>query len=232
MAIGGRYVMSGLDARRGVIRQRGVSDNSDGACPLWRSQSARTEMFLADVPPQIDCHQPGLYKDCKGKVFSSHSHGVESTSSWIQSYHLARVRSTSSRSTTPKIDHLQVLLWSCSVSACKCISKPTRSHPPSVSPNPLDHGLQVQMSMTSLCIAELTQSQSLSASLSSLDHGLQVYVQIRWITGSKCISSHARSRPQSVSPSSLDRHFHAHHKFLSSTSCSQSGYTVCRWVAI
>jgi len=38
----------GIDAGRGVIRHRGVSDGSDGARPLWRSHSARTEMFFAD----------------------------------------------------------------------------------------------------------------------------------------------------------------------------------------
>jgi len=35
-------------AARGVIRHRGVSDGSDGARPLWRSHSARTEIFFAD----------------------------------------------------------------------------------------------------------------------------------------------------------------------------------------
>jgi hypothetical protein len=39
----------GIDVGRGVIRHRGVSDGSDGARPLWRSQSAQTEMFFADV---------------------------------------------------------------------------------------------------------------------------------------------------------------------------------------
>jgi len=41
--------MRGIDAVRGVIRHRGVSDGSDGARPLWRSQSAQTEMFFADL---------------------------------------------------------------------------------------------------------------------------------------------------------------------------------------
>jgi len=39
----------GIDAGRVVIHHRGVSDGSDGARPLWRSQSAQTEMFFADV---------------------------------------------------------------------------------------------------------------------------------------------------------------------------------------
>jgi len=42
--------MRGLDAGRRVIRPRGVSDGSDGARPLWRSNSARTEIFFADEP--------------------------------------------------------------------------------------------------------------------------------------------------------------------------------------
>jgi len=40
-----------IDAGRGVIRHRGVSDGSDRARPLWRSHSARTEIFFADVLP-------------------------------------------------------------------------------------------------------------------------------------------------------------------------------------
>jgi len=69
---------------------------------------------------------------------------------------------------------------------------------------------------------------SRSASLCSPDHSVQVYLQIRTITTSKCISKLARSRPRSVSLSSLDRHFQAHLELLSSTACSQSRYTVCR----
>jgi len=41
-------VMHGIHAGRVLIRHRGVSDSSDGARPLWRSHSARTEMFFAD----------------------------------------------------------------------------------------------------------------------------------------------------------------------------------------
>jgi len=51
----------GIDAGRGVIRHRGVSDSSDGARPLWRSQSAQTEKFFADglfvcVCARVQCH--------------------------------------------------------------------------------------------------------------------------------------------------------------------------------
>jgi len=41
----------GLDPVHGVIRNWGVSDGSDGAHPFWRSHTARTEMFFADVKP-------------------------------------------------------------------------------------------------------------------------------------------------------------------------------------
>jgi len=41
--------LRGIDAGRRLIRHRGVSDDSEGARPLWRSHSAQTEMFFADV---------------------------------------------------------------------------------------------------------------------------------------------------------------------------------------
>ena len=44
-----RNATRGIDTGRGVILHRGVSDGSDGARPLWRSHSARTEMFFADL---------------------------------------------------------------------------------------------------------------------------------------------------------------------------------------
>jgi len=44
-----RNAMRGIDAARSVIRHRGVPERSDGARPLWRSHSARTEMFSADA---------------------------------------------------------------------------------------------------------------------------------------------------------------------------------------
>jgi len=114
----------------------------------------------------------------------------------------------------------------------KTISKLTLLLPP----NSLNHGLQVYLQTrlitASKCISKFTQSQSRSASLSSLDQGRQVYLQISLITTSKCISKLGRSQPWTVSMSSLDRHSQAHLQFLPSTTCSQSRYTVCRWVAI
>jgi len=43
------HATRGVDAARGVIHHRGVSDRSDRVRPLWRSHSAWTEMFFADV---------------------------------------------------------------------------------------------------------------------------------------------------------------------------------------
>jgi hypothetical protein len=40
--------MRGIDSRRGGIHHWGVSDGSDGARPLWRRYSARTEISFAD----------------------------------------------------------------------------------------------------------------------------------------------------------------------------------------
>jgi hypothetical protein len=107
----------------------------------------------------------------------------------------------------------KVHLQSRSVTASNCISKLTRLRPPSVTPNSLNHGLQ-------------------RASPMSLDHSLQLHLQTRSIAASKCVSKLARSQPRSVSLCSLDRHFQAHLELLSSTACSQSKYTMCRWVAI
>jgi hypothetical protein len=39
----------GIEAGRAVIRHRGVSDSSDGACHLCWSHSARMEIFFANV---------------------------------------------------------------------------------------------------------------------------------------------------------------------------------------
>jgi len=41
--------MRGIGAGRGVICQRGDSDGSGGAHPLWHSHPTRTEMFFADA---------------------------------------------------------------------------------------------------------------------------------------------------------------------------------------
>jgi len=198
--------------------------------------------------------------DRKGDVTFSHSHCCELTNWWIESQHRAHIPSTTSkyssnlaRSQPPSasahsLDHgLQLDLSIRLLPASRCISKLARSRPRSISkyawlppsyasPHSLDHGLQVYLWIRSITackpISKLAQLWTPSASSNSLDYGIQVYLEIRLITASKYILKLARSQPQSVSLSSLDRHFEAHLQLLSSSACSQSRYTVCRWVPI
>jgi len=160
---------------------------------------------LHDRPPSAS--SPLELKDT---VTLSHSHVCESTNWRIESQHPAYHSSTGS----------------------KYSSELARLRPPSSH----NHGLQVHLQTRSItaskCISKLARLRPPSASPISLDHGLQVSVQIRLITASKCISKRAESWPRSVSLSSLDRHFQARIELLSSTACSQSRFTVCRWVAI
>jgi len=151
----------------------------------------------------------------------------------------------------PSIESHHVLVQSRTITASKCISKLAWSRPPSVSPNSLVYGLEVRKIIASKCISKLPrlrpprafpQTRSITASkcisnlswswfwstsLNWLDQGLQVYFQIQLITASKFISRLTHSRPRSVSLSSLDYHFQAHLELLSTTTCSQSRYTVC-----
>jgi len=53
-----------------------------------------------------------------------------------------------------------------------CISKLVWSQPPSVSPNPLDYGLQVHTIMASKCISKFAQSHAPTLH----DHGLGVHL--------------------------------------------------------
>jgi len=138
------------------------------------------------------------------------------------------------------IDRLQVLIQFRSITASKVyhstpsitsfksISEVAQSRPPSVFPNLLDYSLQVRTIMASKCITKLAQSRPPCVSPNSLDYGIQVHM----ILASKSISQLAQSWPRSVLLSSLDLHFQVHLELLSSTACSQSRYTVCRWVAI
>jgi len=146
---------------------------------------------------------------------SLHDHGLQ--------VHITRLARSRPPSVSPNsLDYrLQVYLQTRSITACKCISRLARSRPPSVSPDSLDYGLQARTIMASKCISP-----------HSLDHGLLVYLQTPPITAPKCISNVALSWPRSISLSSLDRHFQAHLELLSCTACSQSRYSVCRWVAI
>jgi len=169
-----------------------------------------------------------------------------------------------SRTYRLQIDRLLVLHHSRSIMACKCISKLARLW----SPNLLYHGvqlhLQTRLITASKSISELAPSQPPSASPNLLDHGLQVHLQARSIMASKCISKLAqlqppvhlhtcsiaasncisklpRSRPRSVSLSSLKRHFQEHLEAGQHRVCISYNelsiypgvseiYTACRWV--
>jgi len=63
-----------------------------------------------------------------------------------------------------QIDRLLVLLQSRSIMFSMCISKLTRSQPPSVSLNCHDYGLQVRIITASKCISKLTWSRLPKAS--------------------------------------------------------------------
>jgi len=63
----------GIDAGHGVIRHRGISDGSDGARPLWRSHSARTEMFFADQRCVLTYRLSTSVSVCQNNFQSNHS---------------------------------------------------------------------------------------------------------------------------------------------------------------
>jgi len=46
----------GIQVGCGVIRHQGVSDDSDGVCPLWRSHSAQTEILFPEVAFKLGFH--------------------------------------------------------------------------------------------------------------------------------------------------------------------------------
>jgi len=113
-----------------------------------------------------------------------------------------------------KIDHLQVFLHSRSTMALKCISKLTRSWPPSLH----DDGLQVSLHTRSIIASKFAQSiaskldwlRPPSASLCSLYVMHLVHEQTRFITASKCISQFTQSQSPSASPYSLDHGLQVH----------------------
>jgi len=119
-----------------------------------------------------------------------------------------------------------------SITASNCISQLRSSRPPGVSPNSVNCSLKDCTILAPKCISKSAWSPSRSASLSLLHHHLHVYLQMCSIAASKCISKLPRSRPRCVSLSSRDRHFQAHLELLSSTACSPSTSTMCRWEAI
>jgi hypothetical protein len=174
---------------------------------------------------------------------------------------LARLRPSSvspnSLDSSPNLlDHgLQVHLQTRSIPASKRISNVAQSRLPIASPHSLDRSLKVHLHTrsiaASMCISNVAGSWPPSASPKSLDDDRHVHLPTRWITGFKCIfklprlwppsvlnhglqciANLTRSQPRRVSLSLLDHHFQAHLELLSSTACSQSRYTVCRWVVI
>jgi len=139
----------------------------------------------------------------RGKVTWSHSHVSESTNQWIESQHPTCHQSTAWK-------YSSAVAWS---RPPKFISKLTQLW----SPSSRDHGFQVHLQTHSVtiseCLSRFTRSQPPSVSLK---------------TTSKWICKLGRSRPWSVPLSSLDSHFQAHLKLLSSTAYSQSSYTMHR----
>ena len=131
------------------------------------------------------------------------------------------------------LDHgLQVNLQIRSITTCKCFSKFAWIWTPSLH----DHGIQVHLHTRSLtaskCISKYAWLLAPSPSRILLHHGLRVYLEIHSITTTRFISKLTRSQPRTVSLSSLDPHFQSHLELLSSSACSQSRYTECRWVGI
>jgi len=136
--------------------------------------------------------------------------------------------------------------------ASKYSSNLAQSRPPSVSPNSLNHGLQVHLQTrsitTSKCISKLTQSRPPSASLTPLDLSLRVHLQTRSIAASKCISEFTQSPSPSASQTRSIKYIFKERRRLYrdtgvtevdrvtgsiySADRSQSRYSVCRWVAI
>jgi len=103
-----------------------------------------------------------------------------------------------------------------SVPACrplttsKYLSNLTRSRRARVSPNSLDHGLQVHL-QTHLIMASKFISRPARLRAASLhNHGLQVHLYTCLIPASKCISEFTRSQSPSASPIPLDPGLQVH----------------------
>jgi len=199
-----------------------------------RVQHTPSTASTQDCMSSLHSHDYELTPECSFSFWrtSLHdSHGCELTNWWIESHDPVRRPSTAS----------------------KYSSNLARSRPPSVSPNWLDYALQVCTSMASKFISKLAQSRPPSASLSSLDLRLQVHLWVHSISVSKCISEFTRSTSPSASQTrsikyivkvrwrlygdtgvtELDRATGSiQSRPRSITTCSQSRYSVCRWVAI
>ena len=153
--------------------------------------------------------------ELKGKFTLSHSHGCELTHWWIESQHPVRSWSTASQYSSKLArlwppcslnSGLQLYLRTRLITA----SKLARSRLLSVFPNSLDYGLQSRSITPSKCISKLVPFQR-----------PQVHLQSPLITISECISMFTRSRPPSVSPSTLGYRLQVH---LHSRSITASEY--------
>jgi hypothetical protein len=133
-----------------------------------------------------------------------------------------------SESPNPHDHGLLVYLETRLIMACKAAPL----WPPSAFPISLDYNLRVHFQLYSFtasrCICKRAQSHPPSEPPYSSDCGLQVCM----ITASKCNSKLVPSWPRSVSVSSLEHDFLAHHQLLSSTTYRHWRYALYRWVTI
>jgi len=146
--------------------------------------------------------------ELEGKVVLSHSHSCELTIWWKETQHLVHRPSTSCQY-SPTLtwlrplsshDHgFQLHQLTRSITISESISKVSRSQPPCVSPNTLNHHLHVHLQSHSITVSTLARSQTPSVSPNSLGCGLQT----RSITASKCIPTLPWLWPRSASPTSL-----------------------------
>jgi len=189
-----------------------------------RTCSIMASKFAGSWPPTagpklLDCILKVctiMASNCVSKLallrhWSSHSHGLHT--------HISKLAQSLVLSACPaSLDYgLQVL----NIMAWNCICHLARLQPSS------SHNLFHQVHIT-----KLARLRSHSVSLSPLNHGLQVYLQILSITTSKSISKLAGSWFRSVSLRSLDCQFVGNLELLSNSTCSQTRYIMCTWVAI
>jgi len=105
----------GIEAGRRVIRYRGVSDGSDGGHPLWRSHSARTDIFFADVTRLLRSFW-WIPFECRERCG-----GVLMVGSPPSSSIISPERPPSDASLCPLNGCVQVLLWLCLSTICSQI---------------------------------------------------------------------------------------------------------------
>ena len=114
----------------------------------------------SSVPPYtVNRHQTSSPRDLKGKVTLSQSHSCELNNGWKESQHPARRPSTASRFSS-KLARLRPPS-SHDHGPPEDISTFAWSRPPTASPHPLDHGLQLYLRngsiMASRCIYKLAR---------------------------------------------------------------------------